>query len=124
MRMTTTTAPPPGHADGEPRPYRAPARAETLAVVAEVTTPVLARGVILRRPGVVAMAERLDLDVRAVRRLQRLRTTYGGGPLLLHTPPGLPRALILAPEHVRRVLDQSPEPLAAAEKRGPGRAAE
>jgi hypothetical protein len=94
---TTTTAPPPVHADGRVATVPRASLAETLAVVAEVITPVLARGVVLRRPGVVAMAERFDLDRRAVRRVQRLRDRYGSGRLLLRTPPGLPRALVLAP---------------------------
>jgi cytochrome P450 len=46
--------------------------------------------------------------------VQRLRNTYGSGPLLLRTPPRLPRALILSPDHVQRVLAGSPEPFAVA----------
>jgi hypothetical protein len=86
---------------------------ETLGVTADVLTPTIAKGVIIHRPKVVAMAERFDLDRRAVRRMQRLRDAYGEGPLLLRVP-GLSRALILSPEHVHRVLDGSPEPFATA----------
>jgi len=86
---------------------------ETLGVLAGVVAPTVAKGVIIRRPRMVAPAERFDLDRRAVRRVQRLRDRYGPGPLLLPNPVR-PQALILAPEHVHRVLDGSPRPFAAA----------
>jgi cytochrome P450 len=54
---------------------------------------------------------RLDLDGRAIRRLQRLRRRYPSGPLML-TMPGPPRALVLQPEDVRRILDGAPDPFA------------
>src|SRR5215213_7883215 len=87
--------------------------ADTLAVIADVALPTIAKGVILRRPSTVALAERLQLDRRAVRRMQALRDRYGTGPLLLPIPGRL-QAVILDPEHVKRVLDESPEPFAAA----------
>jgi cytochrome P450 len=83
--------------------------ADTALTVTEVLLPLLGRGLIVRRPAVVAGAERLDLDRRAIRRLQKLRQRYGAGPLLLRVP-GRRVAVILTPEHVRRVLDGSPEP--------------
>lgn len=86
---------------------------EALGLVAGVAGPVLAKGVIIRRPRVVAVAERLDLDRRAIRRMQRLRDSYGTGPLLLSVL-GRRYAVILDPEHVRRVLDETPEPFATA----------
>jgi cytochrome P450 len=91
---------------------------ETLGVLADVITPNLAKGVIIRRPKVVALAERLQLDRRAVRRLQALRNRHGGGPLMLRLPIRK-QALILSPEHVYRVLEESPEPFttASGEKR-------
>lgn len=86
---------------------------DTLAVSLDVVAPTIAKGVIIRRPPVVALAERLELDRRAVRRLQALRAKYGSGPLLLRLPIRR-QAVVLAPEHVRRVLDETPEPFAAA----------
>jgi cytochrome P450 len=86
---------------------------ETLGVLTDVIGPTLAKGVIIRRPTMVALAERWDLDRRAVRRMQRLRNTYGSGPLLLRIPMRS-QALILSPEHVQRVLEHSPEPFATA----------
>lgn len=83
---------------------------ETLQVTSDILIPTLAKGLIIRRPRVVALAERFELDRRAVGRMQRLRDLYGSGPLLLRTPPGRTQAIILDSEHVHRVLDGSPEP--------------
>src|SRR5579862_574724 len=84
---------------------------DTMALFADVFLPTLAKGVILRRPAMVGLAERLDLDRRAVRRLQRLRHRYGPGPLLVRIP-GRYLAVILDAAHARRVLAESPEPFA------------
>jgi cytochrome P450 len=86
---------------------------DTLAIVGDVLFPTLSKGVIIRRPTVMALAERLDVDRRAIRRMQRIRNKYGSGPLVLRFP-GRSLALILDPEHVHRVLAQSPEPFATA----------
>lgn len=86
---------------------------DTLGVLTAVLAPVLARGAIIRRPKVVALSQRLDVDRRAVRRLQRLRRRYGEGPLLLRIPVRR-QAVVLAPDDAIRVLDQTPEPFAAA----------
>jgi cyanate lyase len=60
--------------------------ADTLAVVAAVFARPLTKGALLRRPEVVAAAERLQLDRRTVRRLQRLRGRDGAGSVLPPTP--------------------------------------
>src|SRR4051812_11588536 len=86
---------------------------ETAGVVADVVMPLLARGVIVRRPRIVGALDRLDADRRAVKRLQRLRDRHGPGPLLLRVP-GRRIALVLSPDDVHRVLAQTPEPFAAA----------
>ncbi len=75
---------------------------ETVAVLGEVLLPTIAKGVIMRR---LAMAEALELDRRAVRRMQRVRDKHG---------PGL--ALILDPSDVHRVLRETPEPFATETK--------
>jgi cytochrome P450 len=86
---------------------------DTIAILVQVLIPLVARGVIVRRPPVVAMAERLDLDKRAVRRMQRLRRRYGSGPLVVRLP--FRRiALVLDPDHVHRVLQESPRVFTAA----------
>jgi cytochrome P450 len=89
--------------------------ADTLATTAEVLVPLVARGVIARRPAAVGLSERMDADRRAVKRMQSLRRTYGPGPVVLRTPIRT-LALILSPEHVHRVLDGSPEPFATANR--------
>jgi hypothetical protein len=88
---------------------------DTLAVTNDVLLPTLAKGVIIRRPMMLSLAERLNLDRRAIRRLQQIRHKYGSGPLLLRIP-GRRVALILDPEHVGRILNESPEPFATATK--------
>jgi len=87
--------------------------AETAAVLAEVVLPTLAKGPIIRRPRAVAAVERLGLDSRAVRRMQRLRDAHDEGPVLLRVP-GPARAVVLRPEHVHRVLTETHEPFATA----------
>lgn len=62
------------------RPLLCASVSGTLSVVAG---PNIAKGPIVRRPSMVALAERLNLDRRAVRLLQRLRARYGPGPLML-----------------------------------------
>jgi cytochrome P450 len=111
-RTTMTAA---RHATSVPK---ASAR-DTLAVTAEVLMPFVARGPIARRPKVVGLAEKLDADRRAVRRMQHLRDRYGPGPVLLRTP-GRDMAMVVSASHVHRVLEGTPEPFATAnrEKRG------
>lgn len=91
---------------------------ETFTVFGEVLFPTLAKGVIIRRPQMLAVAERFDLDRRPIRRMQRLRNKYQAGPLLLRIP-GRAIAVILHPQDVHRILSESPEPFAtaSAEKR-------
>ena len=80
---------------------------ESLAFFRRVLLPPVAKGVIVRRPRAVRVAQKLDLDRRGVRYMQRLRDQYRG-PLLV----GGRYAVILAPDDARRVLDETPEPFA------------
>jgi cytochrome P450 len=91
---------------------------DTVALAVDVLAPTFAKGVIIRRPGAVALAEQWQLDTRAVQRLQKLRNKYGRGPLMLPLPIRK-QALVLSPEHVYRVLNESPDPFspASSEKR-------
>jgi cytochrome P450 len=84
---------------------------DTLGVLVRIIAPTVAKGPIIRRPAMVALAGGLGLDRDAVRQMQALRNRYGEGPLMLAIP-GPPRGVILAPEHVGRVLDETPEPFA------------
>ena len=88
---------------------------DTVAVLGGVLLPTIAKGVIMRRPMVLAMAEALELDRRAVPRMQRVRDKHGPGPVLLNIP-GRPLALILDPSDVHRVLRETPEPFATETK--------
>ncbi|WP_309108900.1 cytochrome P450 [Arthrobacter sp.] len=91
---------------------------ETVAFLAEVFVPTVAKGPIIRRPRAVAMAERLQLDSRAVRRMQKLDDKHRAGPLLLRLPIRN-QAVVLRPTDLRYVLNNSPEPFspASSEKR-------
>jgi hypothetical protein len=88
---------------------------DTLAVLADVAAPTLAKGIIIRRPKIVSIAERLNLTGRAVARLQVLRRKYGTGPIVLGIP-AVHQAIILDPEDVARVLEGAPEPFSPASK--------
>ncbi|TYB42491.1 cytochrome P450 [Actinomadura chibensis] len=88
---------------------------DTLRIAGTVLVPAVARGVLARRPRVVALAEALRADRRAGRLLRRLRGRYGPGPLLLALP-GRSFALVLSPRDVERLLTGSPEPFALATK--------
>ena len=98
-----------------PAPVPRASAPDTLGVFMDVLMPLVARGVIVRRPPIVGLLDRADGDRRAVGRMQRLRARYGPGPVLLALP-GRDIALILDPAHVRRVLDESPEPFATANR--------
>src|SRR5437763_10158963 len=88
---------------------------DTAAFAADVVMPLLARGVIARRPRVVDALDRADADRRAVRRMERLRDRYGEGPLLLAVPRRQV-AVVLSAAHVPRVLDATPEPFTPANR--------
>lgn len=94
-------------------PVPAASARETASVLLDVVVPLVARGVIIRRPAVVDAIERLDLDRRAVRRVQRLAETHGLGPVRIEVP-GRTFAVVLDPADVQRVLGGSPDPFAPA----------
>jgi cytochrome P450 len=87
--------------------------ADTGRVLRDVLLPVTAQGAILRRPAITYLAQRLAVDERALRQVRRLRDRYGEGPLLLRLP-GRTVALVLQPEHVHRLLEQTPDPFSPA----------
>lgn len=86
---------------------------DTIAVLKDVVMPTVAKGPLIRRRKVVGLAERCNLDDKAVTRLQGLRAKYGPGPLLLRIP-FRHQAVILSANDARRILDNAPEPFAAA----------
>lgn len=87
--------------------------ADSLKAFSQMMLPVVARGAIVRRPPVVKVAEKLDADRRAIRRMQELAATYGRGPVLF-LAPYRDLAVVLDPDDVRRILIGSPEPFATA----------
>lgn len=87
---------------------------ETLSFLFKVMAPNIAKGVIVRRPGAVHMAERWALDKRSIEQVQAFNHKYGKGPLLFKTP-FKPMALVLDPEDANRVIEETPEPFATAE---------
>jgi hypothetical protein len=82
---------------------------DTLAVLRDVVLPTFAKGVMIRRPKVVELAERLDTDARTVRRMQRLRAAYGDDPVYLKIP-GRSHLVLLSARHVHEILEGAPEP--------------
>lgn len=69
----------------------------------------------MRRPPMVDLAQRLELDLMAIKEMQRLRRKYGPGPLMIRNPlkPANFIAFPLEPDQVHRVLAQTPEPFSA-----------
>jgi hypothetical protein len=80
--------------------------AESLGVFMDVVVPNVAKGPIIRRPKVVGMAERMDLERRAVRRLQKLRDRYRTGPVMLRLPVR-DQAVVLSPMSARETCSAS-----------------
>jgi cytochrome P450 len=87
--------------------------ADTVRVVNDILIPLVAQGAIVRRPWVSRLADRVGADDRALHLARRLRTTYGEGPLLVRLAHRTV-ALVLDPDDVRRLLDNTPEPFSAA----------
>lgn len=84
-----------------------------------VLLPPVVKGPIVRRPRAVTLLERMDAESHALTQMQRLRERYGPDPVQLNLA-GRRMALVLDPDDVHRVLNESPEPFAPAslEKRG------
>ncbi|MEJ2864330.1 cytochrome P450 [Actinomycetospora flava] len=92
--------------------------ADTLRVALGVVAPTLAQGVIARRPRAMALAERFDLDGRAVTTVQQLHRRHGDGLVRLALPRRV--ALVLGADDVHEVLGDSPEPFALANREKQG----
>ncbi|MDF9279386.1 cytochrome P450 [Arthrobacter sp. EH-1B-1] len=86
---------------------------ETATFLSKVFVPTLAKGPIIRRPRMVALAEKLHLDERAVATLTQLAAKYPASPVLLRLPLRR-QAIVLEPRDVHRILAETPEPFAAA----------
>jgi hypothetical protein len=101
-----------------PTPLPKASARETLAVYGEVLIPTIAKGAIIRRPRVVGVSQRLGLDDRAVRRMQKLEERHGAKTILLNVPIKS-QAVVLSPDDVHVVLEGAPRPFdpATDEKR-------
>ncbi|MGW6443125.1 cytochrome P450 [Lentzea sp. NPDC055074] len=88
-------------------------RLDTARVLAAVLLPTLAKGVAVRRPGVMAVAEKVQADTRAIGTMRRLRDRYGPEPVRLRVT-GRSVAMLVDPADVGRLLAGSPEPFALA----------
>lgn len=86
---------------------------ETAIFLLKVFVPTLAKGPIIRRPSVVALAEKFRLDERAVATLNQLATRHPTSPVLVRLPLRR-QAIVLEPAQVHRVLDETPAPFSPA----------
>src|SRR5215210_7648769 len=102
-------------AQREAKPAPTISARETAGVLFDVVLPLFAQGLIVRRPHAVALAERLDADRRAIRRIGALRDRYGPGPMLLRLPVR-DVAVVLSPADVHRVLVEEAELFAPANR--------
>ncbi len=86
--------------------------ADTLSILLVAAAPLIAKGLIVRRPKIVHLLALGGAEGRGVRLLARMRRKYGDGPLLLRIP-FREQAVVLSPKHLRRVLAETPEPFAS-----------
>jgi cytochrome P450 len=82
---------------------------DTLGIFSSVMLPTFGKGILIRRPTMVAAAQRLGFDTAAVKTMQRLRRKHGPAPLLLSIP-SRPQLLLLDPKDVANVLAHTPIP--------------
>ncbi|SDG57813.1 Cytochrome P450 [Lentzea fradiae] len=90
-------------------------RLDTTRVLSTVLLPTLAKGVIVRRPAVMSLAEKLQSDASAVETMRGLRDRYGPEPVRLRVT-GRSIAVLVDPTDVGRLLAESPDPFALATK--------
>ncbi|GLY47826.1 cytochrome P450 [Lentzea sp. NBRC 102530] len=90
-------------------------RFDTVRVFGTVLLPTIAKGAVVRRPRVMALAEKLRSDATAIATMRALRDRYGPEPLRLRVT-GRSLALLLDPADVGRLLAESPEPFSIATK--------
>lgn len=79
---------------------------DTLQFIWVVIFPTWAKGILLRRPRVMRLAETWQFDHKAIRFMQRLRGKYGDAALLLRIP-GRRYVVPLSVKDVRYVLDSA-----------------
>src|SRR3982751_6935904 len=82
---------------------------DTIGIFGSIMLPTFGKGIFIRRPTMVAAAQRLGFDTAAVKTMQRLRRKHGPAPLLLPIP-GRPQLLLLNPGDLANVLNHTPTP--------------
>ncbi|ROR72528.1 cytochrome P450 [Bogoriella caseilytica] len=94
------------------------AATDATRAIAKILLPMAAGGAIARRPTMMRMVDRLNLDAGAIDEMRRLRSKYGPGPVQI--TPGRRLALVLDPDDVHHILNNTPEPFRpdTKEKRG------
>ncbi|MBB3664016.1 MULTISPECIES: cytochrome P450 [Prauserella salsuginis group] len=115
-RSTTPTTTPSGGAlrADEPHPTSdAASLAETARVAATVLAPTIGAGPITRRPAVMQLAERFELDRRAITTLRALRRAHHGRPVRLRLP-GRSVTVLLDHADVGHLLTDAPVPFSPA----------
>jgi cytochrome P450 len=93
---------------------------ESVQFTLRVVLPNVLQGLFQRRPRVVSLMTRRDVDRRAVETVERLRRRHGPGPLWVRVL-GDRVLLLLTRDDVRRALEGSPHPFAPdpeAKRRG------
>lgn len=86
---------------------------DTIAFLLRVVLPTFGKGLMIRRPAIVSLAARRDLDTRAVAEMERLAARHGGGARRLLVP-GRPQVVVLSAGDLVRVLSGAPEPYSPA----------
>lgn len=79
---------------------------DTAMIIGGVVVPTLAVGVVKRRPRLMRLAQRVQLDRLAIAIMRRMRRRYGPGPLRLRLPRW-PVALPLMAEDVELLLAET-----------------
>lgn len=82
---------------------------ESVGVLAKAGGPLIAKGVILRRPLILRWLQATGLEQGGIRMLQRVRARHGDGPAVM-TLGFRRQAVLLAPADVRRLLEETPDP--------------
>ena len=86
--------------------------AEGLGFTALVALANVAQGLFRRRPGVVAVLDRLGVNAGGHRLLAALQRRYGGGPVWVRVGAKY-MLLVFGPEQIRFVLSNAPDPFAS-----------
>jgi cytochrome P450 len=82
---------------------------DMLGIFSSIMLPTFGKGILIRRPTMVAAAQRMGFDSAAVKTMQRLRRKHGLASLLIPIP-GRPQLLLLDPRDVANVLNHTPTP--------------